>query len=230
MISPEYNFWAAMMVGLLSAGHCFGMCGGVVGAFSANLPVHHRLSGRHRILYLLMYNLGRISSYTFAGALIGYSVGYFALKSSIALYVLQMIAGILLISIGFYLANWFNLVRKIEVVGKAFWPLISPLAKHFIPFKSPLAALPFGIIWGWLPCGLVYSTLSWSAASGSATSGALIMLGFGLGTLPALLSMGYFSQALKKLLSHRLVRLVSALIISLYGMSMVIKSGLRFIN
>jgi len=230
MISPEYNFWAAMMVGLLSAGHCFGMCGGIVGAFSANLPVHHRLSPRHRILYLLMYNFGRIASYSFAGALIGYSVGYFALKSSIALYVLQLIAGMLLISIGFYLANWFNLVRKIEVIGKAFWPYISPLAKQFIPFKSPLTALPFGIIWGWLPCGLVYSTLSWSAASGSATSGALIMLGFGIGTLPAMLSMGYFSQALNTLLSNKYLGMISATVISLYGLSMIIKSSLRFIN
>jgi sulfite exporter TauE/SafE len=230
MIGAEYNFWAAMMVGLLSAGHCFGMCGGVVGAFSANIPLHHRLSQRHRILYLLAYNIGRIGSYVFAGALVGYSVGYFSVKSSILLYALQMFAGLMLISIGLYLANWFSLVRKIEVVGKAFWPIISPVAKRFIPFKSPLSALPFGMIWGWLPCGLVYSTLTWSAASSSASSGALIMLGFGVGTLPALLSMGYFSQSLNQLLGHRIVRLTSAIIIIAYGVSMVVKAVLRFTN
>ncbi|WP_435273703.1 sulfite exporter TauE/SafE family protein [Psychrobium sp. nBUS_13] len=226
----DYDFWAALTVGLLSAGHCFGMCGGVVGAFSANLPLHHRLSHVHRIQYVLAYNIGRIASYCLAGALIGYSVGYFALKSSILLYVLQLIAGIMLVSIGLYLANWFNLVRKIEVIGKQLWPIISPIANKFVPFKSPLSALPFGMIWGWLPCGLVYSTLTWSAASGSAASGALIMLGFGLGTLPALFSMGYFSQQLKTLLTNKYVRVISALVIISYGLFMISKTLLRFLN
>ncbi|MGB0897940.1 MAG: sulfite exporter TauE/SafE family protein [Psychrobium sp.] len=226
----DYDFWAALTVGLLSAGHCFGMCGGVVGAFSANLPLHHRLSQVHRIQYVLAYNIGRITSYCIAGALIGYSVGFFALKSSILLYILQLVAGFMLVSIGLYLANWFNLVRKIEVIGKKLWPLVSPIANKFVPFKSPLSALPFGMIWGWLPCGLVYSTLTWSAASDSAASGALIMLGFGLGTLPALFSMGYFSQQLKTLLANKYVRVISALVIIGYGLFMITKTLLRFLN
>ena len=136
----------------------------------------------------------------------------------------------MLVSIGLYLANWFNLVRKIEVIGKKLWPLVSPIANKFVPFKSPISALPFGMIWGWLPCGLVYSTLTWSAASGSAASGALIMLGFGLGTLPALFSMGYFSQQLKTLLANKYVRVISALVIIGYGLFMITKTLLRFLN
>lgn len=226
----EYDFWAALMVGLLSAGHCLGMCGGVVGAFTANLPLHHKLSPIHKIQYIIAYNIGRITSYCVAGSLIGYSVSFFAFKSSSALYVLQLVAGLMLVAIGFYLANWFDVVRKIEVIGKGIWPKISPLAKRFVPFKTPLSALPFGMIWGWLPCGLVYSTLTWSAASGSATSGALIMLGFGLGTLPAMLSMGYFSNQLTLLLSNTFIRLTCSLIIITYGGFMIAKTIMQFIN
>lgn len=230
MIASEYNFWAALLVGFFSAGHCFGMCGGIVGAFSANLPLHHRMSPRHRITYILAYNLGRIISYMTAGALIGYSISYFAVKSSIVLYSLQLFAGLMLIAIGLYLASWLNLIRKTEVIGKFLWPLISPFAQRFVPFKSPLSALPFGLIWGWLPCGLVYSVLTWSAASGSAINGALIMFGFGLGTLPAMISMGYFSQQLKILIKNFWIRIASALIIMTYGGAMILTATLKFTN
>lgn len=230
MISADYDFWAALIVGLLSAGHCLGMCGGVVGAFSANIPLHHQLSPVHRMAYLIAYNVGRLLSYCIAGALIGYSVGYFSLKSAVLLYVLQCIAGLMLIAIGLYLAKWLNVVAKIEVIGKFFWPYLSPIASRFIPFKSPLSAFPFGLIWGWLPCGLVYSTLTWSAASGSAWSGASIMMGFGLGTLPALLSMGYFSSSIKQLLGNKVIRIISALVIIFYGIAMISKTVVRFIN
>jgi len=226
----EYNFWAALLVGFFSAGHCFGMCGGIVGAFSANLPLHHRMSPRHRIIYILSYNLGRIVSYMSAGALIGYSISYFSVKSSIFLYSLQLFAGFMLIAIGLYIANWLNLIRKTEILGKLLWPVISPFAQRFVPFKSPLSALPFGIIWGWLPCGLVYSVLTWSAASGSAINGALIMLGFGLGTLPAMISMGYFSQQLKIFIKNIWIRIASALIIVSYGCIMIWTASLKFAN
>jgi len=230
MIASDYNFWAALLVGFFSAGHCFGMCGGIVGVFSTNLPLHHRMSPRHRLIYILTYNLGRIISYMSAGALIGYSISFFAVKSSIVLYSLQIIAGLMLIAIGLYLANWLNLIKKTEVIGKLLWPMISPLAQRFVPFKSPLSALPFGIIWGWLPCGLVYSVLTWSAASGSAINGALIMLGFGIGTLPAMISMGYFSQQLKILIKNNKVRIASALVIIAYGSIMIWVASLKFAN
>lgn len=225
----NYDFWAALMVGLLSAGHCFGMCGGVVGAFSANIPLHHRMSKAHRLQYIISYNIGRIASYALAGALIGYSVSFFAVKSSSIIYALQLVAGLMLVLIGLYLLGLGNFVRKTELIGKHLWPRISKLANNFIPFKSPLSAFPFGMVWGWLPCGLVYSTLTWSAASGSPASGALIMLGFGLGTLPAMVSMGFFSEQLKKVLTNRVIRVFCALLIIGYGALMIGKTLIRFI-
>lgn len=229
-MNNEYDFWAALVIGFLSAGHCLTMCGGIVGAFSTNLPLHHRMSPRHKILYILSYNIGRITSYVCAGALIGYSISYFSIKSSAVLYFVQFFAGFMLVAIGLYLANVINLIRKTEVIGKFLWPIISPFARRFVPFKSPLSALPFGIIWGWLPCGLVYSVLTWSAASGSAVSGGLIMLGFGLGTLPAMISIGYFSQQLNRFINKPYVRFTCAFIIIGYGLYLIYNVFMKFIS
>lgn len=217
----NYDFYAALLVGFLGGGHCLTMCGGIVSVFSANIPIHHRTSLRYRIPYLVSYNLGRIFSYCLAGALIGFSIQFFAIKSHIILQLLQLLAGIVLILLGLYIGRWFNGITKIELVGKFGWRYISPLAKKFIPFKHPLSALPFGMIWGWLPCGLVYSTLTWAAASGRPDSGALIMLGFGLGTLPAMLALGIFSERLSTLLNHSLFRTIAALLIIMYGLNMI---------
>jgi len=221
-----YDFWAALMVGFLGGGHCLSMCGGIVGAFSANIPIHHRASLRFKLPYLLSYNLGRILSYCIAGALIGFSVQFFAVKSHIVLQLMHLVAGTMLVLLGLYIGRWFNGITKIERIGQFGWRFISPLAKRFIPFKHPLTALPFGLIWGWLPCGLVYSTLTWAAASASPSAGALIMLGFGLGTLPAMLAMGVFSQQLASLLNHKLFRSIAALVIILYGLNMIFSTAL----
>ncbi|NRA53392.1 MAG: sulfite exporter TauE/SafE family protein [Gammaproteobacteria bacterium] len=221
-----YDFFAALVVGFLGGGHCLSMCGGIVGVFSANIPIHHRINLRFKLPYLLSYNCGRILSYCTAGALIGFSVQFFALKSHVILQLMQLAAGTMLVLLGLYIGRWFNGLTKVELIGKRGWQFISPWAKHFIPFKHPFAALPFGMIWGWLPCGLVYSTLTWAAASASPTAGALIMLGFGLGTLPAMLAIGVFSQQLASLLNHRLFRSVGALVIIIYGLKMIYSTAL----
>ncbi|MDP2561544.1 sulfite exporter TauE/SafE family protein [Psychrobium sp. 1_MG-2023] len=228
--ATEYDFYAAVIVGLFSAGHCFGMCGGIVGAFSNNLPLHHQHALKYKLLYILSYNCGRIVSYCIAGALIGYSFGFFALKSAIFLQIIKLFSGLMLVVIGLYIGRWLNLVQKTEVIGKLIWPLIMPLGKRFIPFSTPLSAFPFGVIWGWLPCGLVYTTLTWAAASANATSGAQIMLGFGLGTLPALFALGLFSTYLNQLLSHVWFRTVGALLIICYGLNITITSLNMLIN
>lgn len=217
----NYDFFAAITIGLLGGSHCLMMCGGVVSAFSANIPNHHRFALRHKLPYIFSYNFGRILSYCIAGALIAVSVKFFALKSHLLLQLLKATAAVMLILLGLYLGRWFNGLVKIEAIGKFGWRYISPLAKRFIPFNHPIYALPFGMVWGWLPCGLVYSTLTWAAATADAKSGALIMLGFGLGTLPAMLAMGIFAQVLAKFLSHTIFRTLAAVLIIMYGINML---------
>lgn len=117
-----------------------------------------------------------------------------------------------------YIGGWWQGLSQIERAGKYLWRYISPLAKAFIPFKTPFHALPYGMIWGWLPCGLVYSTLTWSLASGSATTGAGIMLGFGLGTLPIMLLMALGIKQLAQVIRHPLSKQLIACCLVIYAL------------
>ncbi|NHI00883.1 sulfite exporter TauE/SafE family protein [Oceanimonas sp. MB9] len=208
---------AALLIGLLGAGHCIAMCGGVAAAFSMAIPQSQR---RWQWLYLLGYNAGRIGSYALAGALVG---GVFAGLADISLgkqglLWLRLLAGLMMVLLGLYLARWWNGLLALERLGNGLWCHIKPLAGRFVPFRHPLAALPFGMIWGWLPCGLVYSALTWSAVSGGAAEGALVMALFGLGTLPTLLALGGLAGSLRHWLNHAGFRRASGILLICYGL------------
>ncbi|MDP5291935.1 sulfite exporter TauE/SafE family protein [Oceanimonas sp. CHS3-5] len=216
---------AALLIGFLGAGHCIAMCGGVAAAFSMAIPQTQR---RWQWLYLLSYNAGRIASYALAGALVG---GVFAGLADISLgkqglLWLRGLAGIMMILLGLYLARWWNGLLALERLGNGLWRHIKPLAGRFVPFRHPLAALPFGMIWGWLPCGLVYSALTWSAVSGGAAQGALVMALFGLGTLPTLLALGGLAGSLRHWLNHSGFRRFSGILLICYGLFSLYQAGL----
>ncbi|UIP29333.1 sulfite exporter TauE/SafE family protein [Photobacterium sp. TLY01] len=210
------DFFAAFVIGLLGAGHCLGMCGGIAAAITLGMPGQQQ---NRRFPYLLCYNTGRLVSYAAAGAVIGGAVAGMATLSglSTALLFLRIFAAVMMILLALYIGQWWQGVTKIEVLGQSLWRFISPFAKSMLPLKSPLAAFPFGLVWGWLPCGLVYSMLSWAAVAGNAASGAGVMLAFGLGTLPAMLLVGSFAETLKQWLSNQVVKKTSALLLLAYG-------------
>ncbi|MGB5445576.1 MAG: sulfite exporter TauE/SafE family protein, partial [Psychromonas sp.] len=134
-----------------------------------------------------------------------------------ALIYLRMFAAILMLMLALYIARvWYGLL-KLEQAGQYIWRFIKPVAQLFIPLQHPILALPLGFLWGWLPCGLVYSTLSWAASSGDALNGLLIMLGFGLGTMPAMLTVGTFSHHLKQTLNHFWFRYGSGALLALFA-------------
>lgn len=212
------DFIAALVIGLLGAGHCLGMCSGIAGAitFSTNAKQSKFTS----FISLVLYNFGRVSSYTLAGAIFAASSSAFIVffGGKEALIYLRIFAAILMLLLALYISRlWFGLL-VLEKMGQSVWQYIKPLAQYFLPLKHPIFALPLGFLWGWLPCGLVYSTLSWAASSGSAGNGALIMLGFGIGTLPAMLTVGTLSQQLKVTLNHRYFRTVSALLLAIFAL------------
>ncbi|UBO75803.1 sulfite exporter TauE/SafE family protein [Aeromonas rivuli] len=218
-MTANLDLLGALLVGLAGAGHCIGMCGGVSAALSMAIPpAQQHFTGR--LSYLLYYNLGRILSYVMAGALVG---GLLATTGELgagkqALLYLRLFAGGLMIALGLYLAGWWQGILLLERLGARLWPRLRPLAGKFLPFRHPLQALPFGMVWGWLPCGLVYSMLTWSAAAGSATKGALIMLCFGIGTLPTLFALGGLADRLRYWLTLRSLRLTGALLLIAYGL------------
>lgn len=204
---------SAFILGLLGGGHCLGMCGGLMGALTLAIPPQQR--GR-RLQLLLGYNLGRILSYAVAGLLLG--LGGWALASSPAASVLRIVAALLLIAMGLYLAGWWSGLTRIEALGKGLWRFIQPVTRRFMPVHGLPQAATLGALWGWLPCGLVYSTLLWAASQGDALDSALLMLAFGLGTWPVLLATGLAAERLTALLRRRGVRIAGGLLVILFGL------------
>ncbi|MEW6982874.1 sulfite exporter TauE/SafE family protein [Colwelliaceae bacterium 6471] len=220
------DFLSAFWVGVLGAGHCIGMCGGITTMLTSALP---QQSSPQRLMLVSCYNFGRIFSYSVIGAIVGYTGSIAAKNVGLPLAGMRMVAAIFLILLGLYIGQWLMWLSKIEFLGKIIWQRISPLSKKFIPVNSPKKALGLGLLWGWLPCGLVYSTLTWSLASGSALSGAMIMACFGLGTLPALLSLSLGIFKLKTLATNPLFRKLTATLLILYGLySLLIAYRLMF--
>ncbi|MEC6822850.1 sulfite exporter TauE/SafE family protein [Photobacterium piscicola] len=211
----ELNFVAALLIGLTGAGHCISMCGGIAAAVTIGMPN----KPQYHWIYLLYYNLGRISSYMIAGLIVSQVIVEISAISNSAsiLILMRIIASIMMIMLGLYIGKWWSGLTYIERVGHVIWRFILPLTKHFLPLTSPTKAIPFGFLWGWLPCGLVYSTLTWAAVSGSAIDGMIIMLAFGLGTLPAMLALGSIADKLKSLLNNSYFKRINGLFIIIYG-------------
>jgi sulfite exporter TauE/SafE len=213
---PETGFIAVFLVGLLGGTHCVGMCGGIVSALTVQLP---GTRARQWPLHLA-YNLGRIGSYTVAGALMGGlgSLGLLlnkVLPIQIGLYVA---ANLMLVAMGLYLLGMTRSLAFTERIGQKLWIRIKPATRRFLPARRVSQALPLGMLWGWLPCGLVYSVLTAALMSGSAARGAMTMLAFGLGTLPNLLLAGLVLKRLRETAQARLVRLASGALVLGFGL------------
>ena len=210
----ELSLMSAFLVGLLGGGHCIGMCGGVVGAVSMHLP-----QSKSKAPFLLAYNAGRILSYTLAGAIAGLvGASSFFLNHVLPIqHLLYGISSLMLIALGLYLAGIWHGVTYLESAGKAIWKTLQPFSKRYIPVQNFRQAFILGGLWGWLPCGLVYSVLIAAIATGSAVSGGLLMLAFGLGTLPTLLTMGMAAVRLKTVLQNIWVRRTSGLLVLGFG-------------
>lgn len=201
----------SLIVGILGGVHCLGMCGGVVGALTFGLDIKIQRSRFKMMLFQLAYNLGRITSYMIIGALFGYlgmALGSLATFLP-AQQALQILAGLFMIALGLYLGGWWYGVVAIEKLGQGLWVRIQPYANKLTPIKHFRQAWWYGLIWGWLPCGLVYSMLIMAMSAGGALEGALVMLAFGLGTLPNLLLMGAFAFYFTKLARKNWVRKLS---------------------
>jgi sulfite exporter TauE/SafE len=213
MLELAPQLLSAFILGLLGGGHCLGMCGGLMGALTLAIPLEQR--GR-RLRLLLAYNLGRVLTYAATGLLVG--VLGWAVASSPGATGLRVAAALLLIAMGLYLAGWWSGLTRIEQLGRGLWRLIQPVAGHLLPVSTVPRALLLGGLWGWLPCGQVYSTLLWAASQGNAAHSALLMLAFGLGTWPILLATGLAAERSTALLRKRGVRVAGGLLVILFGL------------
>ena len=212
----ELTLLAALLIGLAGSTHCLGMCGGVAGSLGAGM---HGDSAGRRWWLGLCYNLGRIGSYALIGAIAATLVAAVGATLQLAGWavVLRLLTAAVLIAVAAHLLfNWSGL-RRIEVFGGRLWRHIGPRARALFPVQTPGRALMLGALWGWLPCGLVYTVLIAAAVTGSPLAGAATMFAFGLGTLPAMTGVTVFGQALRRWQVNRNARLVTGSLLMVFG-------------
>lgn len=211
---PESAYLALFLIGFLGGTHCVGMCGGIVSALSMDAgsrPALHRVQPRD--IVGAMPIAGAI-----AGALGGASL---ALSGQLPVrIILFVLANVMLVALGLYLIGVTRaLAFTAERLGHKLWRHVQPLSRRFLPARSVAQAFPLGLLWGWLPCGLVYSALITALTSGSALSGAGLMLAFGLGTLPNLLLAGLLAARLNEIRRLQAGRTVdSGLLVLAFGL------------
>jgi len=215
---PDSGFLAVFLIGLLGGVHCAGMCGGIVSALSLQTPRSAAKPASPLPLHLA-YNLGRIASYAIAGALMGAlgSLGLLLNNWLPVQMILYVAANLMMVALGLYLTGLTQTLAFVERTGQRLWRRVQPVTKRFLPVRGMAQAFPLGMLWGWLPCGLVYSVLTMTLVSGSAARGAAIMLAFGLGTLPNLLLAGLLLVRFRSVIQGRALRLASGLIVLGFG-------------
>ena len=215
---PDSGFLAVFLIGLLGGVHCAGMCGGIVSALSLQMPGAAGRSAPAWSIHLA-YNFGRIASYAIAGALIG-ALGSLGLLLNNWLPVqlgLYVAANLMMVALGLYLTGLTQTLAFTERAGQWLWRRVQPATKRFIPVRGPVQAFPLCMLWGWLPCGLVYSVLAMALLTGRATRGAATLLAFGLGTLPHLMLAGLLLARFRSVIQGRALRLGAGLLVLGFG-------------
>jgi hypothetical protein len=205
------SYFAAFLLGLFSTVHCIAMCGSVIGALTLSLPAEIREQPRRMFPYVFNYNVGRILSYAVAGLIVG------LLSSPLAQFnahnVLRVIAVVVMIAMGLYLAGWFPKFAMMERVGVPIWRRLQPIGHRLLPVRSAKQAFLLGMIWGWLPCGLVYAALAVAATTGDPLQSMWVMLSFGAGILPAVMGAGLFTGLLAGLANSKRFRQAAGILI-----------------
>ncbi len=222
-------FSTAIVIGLMGSSHCLGMCGGIAGAQSfgqgafqpqgaiATSGSIQATSRAAMIPQLLSFNFGRLLSYSLIGFLAGIIGAALALNMQL-LVILRSVAGVMLILMGLYIGQWWMGLARIEKAGAHVWKVLAPVADRLRSVQGLPANFALGVLWGWLPCGLVYSALTWAMSSADPSLAALLMLGFGIGTLPSMLAAGLFAYQLRRLFSMLSVRRVFAVTLIIFGL------------
>lgn len=205
----------AWATGLLGSTHCVGMCGGISAALSFALPEKDR-RGARLVAFQFAYNTGRILTYTLLGVAVG-TLAHGVLGGWAQSPWPRVVAGLFMIAMGLYLAGWWLGLQKLERVGGSLWKYLEPLRKVVFPVNRLWKALLAGGLWGFLPCGLVYSALALALSRADAVMSGGVMLAFGLGTLPMLLVTGTLAGTMRSLLQRTGTRRAAGVLVILFG-------------
>ena len=209
-------FLAAFSMGLFGSPHCLGMCGGIVTAFG--LSMQHVSDSKKNGL-ILTYHLGRLISYSLLG-LIASLVGVAIFQSIMSNSAPRIVLGAVLVLIGLAMLG-LPLFNQLEKVGMRFWQSLAPIRKKVFPIDSFGKALFAGLLWGFLPCGLVYGALMMAIAGNNITTGAALMFVFGLGTMPMLIKKQKTVGMLQSNIKHFRLRQINGVIMLLSGLAVI---------
>jgi len=218
-------------MGFFGSGHCIGMCGGIANALTFGLPPSKK-KGLTFIAYQLFFSLGRILTYMafgliagILGAQIGDALGHMNLLF------FRILIALMIVLFGLYLIGFKSLFGPLEKIGYLIWRKILPIVKQVGPINNPIKAMLLGGFWGFLPCGLVYSAMSFSLLAQEPKVSALIMGAFGLGTLPTIICTPLMLQKLSGILNAKGTKVTLGTsfilfgIISLVMLNPVVSSG-----
>ena len=209
-------FLAAFSMGLFGSPHCLGMCGGIVTAFG--LSMQHVSDSKKNGL-ILTYHVGRLISYSLLG-LIASLVGVAIFQSIMSNSAPRIVLGAVLMLIGLAMLG-LPLFNHLEKVGMRFWQSLAPLRKKVFPIDSFGKALFAGLLWGFLPCGLVYGALMMAIAGNNIATGAALMFVFGLGTMPMLIATQKTVGMLQSSIKHFRLRQINGVIMMLSGLAVI---------
>lgn len=195
-----------------SIAHCSGMCGGIVLAYSANLQT------KSKILPHLLYNIGRVVTYSALGLLVGliaHTLHYTALNVGI----IKIIIGILMIIVGLSFANWIKIHIVLFKTTK-----LSNLFRSMLNGKSYKTLFFLGVLNGLLPCGFVYFFLLSALEADTLGMSVSIMFVFGIATVPVMLGLGLLANQLNNIqIIKKYIQIISAILIILYGVFTIYK-------
>ncbi|MBD3727228.1 MAG: sulfite exporter TauE/SafE family protein [Moraxella osloensis] len=209
-------FLAAFSMGLFGSPHCLGMCGGIVTAFG--LSMQHVSDSKKNGL-ILTYHLGRLISYSLLG-LIASVVGVAIFQSIMSNSAPRIVLGAVLVLIGLAMLG-LPLFNQLEKVGMRFWQSLAPLRKKVFPIDTFGKALFAGLLWGFLPCGLVYGALMMAIAGNNIATGAALMFVFGLGTMPMLIATQKTVGMLQSSIKNFRLRQINGVIMMLSGLAVI---------
>lgn len=200
--------FSAFFTGLAGGAHCLGMCGGI----GSMLGMHSRLRNQ-----ILSYQAGRLFSYTCLGFFCGWLLPLIGIRPGMGdtgLWI-RRISSLIIAAIG--LMQVFNIapLRLLERYGYRLWQPLNRFLQQLLPIRSHADAFIVGSLWGLLPCGLIYAALAIAISRAQALESAVVMLSFGLGTLPAMLGISLFSRQIAQALAHTHLRRVLGLLIML---------------
>lgn len=229
------NLALAFVTGLISSfGHCLGMCGGIVAIYSARQAAQANAAGIKsgvwaRIVSFLPIHLGRITTYTFFGALIGLAGSLLDQASGLMGWqgAFSVLVGLAMLLVSLSLMG---ILPPVEMALASLMGNNSPMTRMRGLFgkRSFFSTLTLGILWGFLPCGLVFAMLVVAARTQTVWGGALTMLAFGLGTVPTLLGFGLAANILSPRLRGGLTKF-AALLIMLFAVQTILR-GLAVAN